>query len=107
MSNRFPLNALAAHAAGDFPLQSDWMAEQKLDSPLARAVHVAVYTASFLPVVRSANWSRRQSIAFLAMIASTHFVIDSRRWNDDVPVWFDQALHLIALALAVAVADSN
>ena len=103
--NRLPLYALAAHAAGDFPLQSDWMAANKLESPIARSVHVAVYTAAFVPVVLSSSWSRRQAAAFLVTIASTHFVIDSRRWSDVVPIWYDQALHVIALAVAFALAD--
>lgn len=105
MSDRTVLNALAAHAAGDFPLQTDWMAANKLESPIARLVHVAVYTAAFVPVAAGSSWDRRQSGAFLATIASTHFAIDSKRWNDSVPIWFDQALHVIALALAFAVAD--
>ena len=31
-TDRLTLYALAAHAAGDFPLQSDWMAANKIDS---------------------------------------------------------------------------
>lgn len=104
--SRFTLYTLAAHAVGDFPLQTDWMAAKKLESPFIRAVHVAVYTAAFLPVAFASSWSRRQSVAFLLTTASTHFAIDSWRWNDDVPIWFDQALHVIALALATALADA-
>lgn len=98
------LSLLASHAAGDFPLQTDWMADQKFESRSARAAHVAVYTLGFLPALLASDWTLRQSAAFLATIASTHFVIDSRRWNDAVPIWYDQALHLIALFVAAAVA---
>lgn len=106
-TDRLPLYALAAHAAGDFPLQTDWMAEDKFDSKVTRAVHVAVYTAAYIPVVIASGWSNRRSVTFLGTVAATHFAIDSRRWNDAVPIWYDQALHVIALAVAFAVADQS
>jgi len=105
--DRTVLYALASHAAGDFPLQTDWMAENKFDSPVARAVHVAVYTSAFVPLAFGGSWTRQQATAFLTTLAATHMAIDSRRWNDAVPIWFDQALHVIALAVAVAVADAS
>ena len=104
-TDRLSLYALAAHAAGDFPLQTDWMAENKFDSRLARGVHVAVYTAAFIPLVLAGGWSKKRSMAFLGTLAATHFGIDSRRWNENVPIWYDQALHTIALAVAFALAD--
>ena len=104
-TDRLTLYALAAHAAGDFPLQSDWMAANKIDSRSARAAHVAVYTAAFIPVVIASKWSKRRSVAFLGTLATTHFAIDSRRWNENVPIWFDQALHVIALAVSFVIAD--
>jgi len=91
------LRLLAAHATGDFPLQTDWMAENKFDSPFARATHVTTYTAAFLPV--------RRNPLFLGLLWVSHFVIDSRRWNDTVPIWYDQALHVIALAVVSEIAD--
>lgn len=106
-TDRLPLYALAAHAAGDFPLQTDWMAENKFNSRAARAVHVAVYTASFIPVVIASGWTAQQSATFLGTLAASHFAIDSQRWNDTVPIWFDQALHVIALAVSFAVADRS
>lgn len=93
------LHYLAAHAAGDFPMQTDWMAANKLDSPLARAVHVTAYVAAFLPV--------RRNPLFLALLWASHYAIDSRRWNDAVPIWYDQALHVIALALVLEVTDDR
>lgn len=89
------LRYLAAHAAGDFLLQSDWMAQNKLDHPFVRAVHVTVYTGVFTLV--------RRNPLFLALLWVSHFVIDSRRWSDSVPIWYDQALHIIALAVALEV----
>ena len=101
------LYALASHAAGDFPLQTDAMAAEKFDNRLVRARHVAVYTASFIPALLTTEWNKRQAAAFLGTIAATHFVIDSRRWNDAVPIWYDQALHVIALAVATSLAEST
>ena len=104
------LYALAAHAAGDFPLQTDRMAAKKFDSDRVRAEHVSVYTASFLPVVFAADWSAQQRAVFLAGLWGTHYAIDTRRWKEPVegfesfPVWFDQALHVIALAVVFAIA---
>ncbi|QCC57384.1 DUF3307 domain-containing protein [Natrinema thermotolerans] len=111
--DRHALAFLAAHAAGDFPLQTDWMATEKFDSRLARAVHVTVYTAAFLPAVRRAGWPRRRAAAFLALLWTSHFVVDSQRWyenRDGFPtraLWFDQALHLIALAVALEIVDHD
>lgn len=99
--NRHPLAlyAMAAHAGGDFPLQTDSMASNKFDDPIIRAKHVSVYTSAFLPVTAVAGWDMRQTAVFVAGIWGTHFVIDSRRWNENVPIWYDQALHIIALAV--------
>jgi len=105
--DRLTLYALAAHAAGDFPLQTDWMAGNKFDSRTARAVHVAVYTACYIPVVLKSGWSKRQALTFLGTITATHFAIDSRRWNENVPIWYDQALHVISLAVAFLLADAG
>lgn len=102
------LYALAAHAAGDFPLQTDRMAAEKFDSDRVRAEHVSVYTTAFLPVALAADWSNRQRAVFLAGIWGTHYAIDTRRWKEPVegfesfPVWFDQALHIISLAVVFA-----
>ncbi|MDF9748425.1 DUF3307 domain-containing protein [Natrinema salsiterrestre] len=111
--DRHALAFLAAHAAGDFPLQTDWMASRKFDSRLARAAHVTVYTAAFLPAARRTDWSRRRTATFLAFLWASHFLVDSRRWyenRDGFPtraLWFDQALHLIALAVALEVANDD
>lgn len=61
-NDRHTLAFLAAHATGDFPLQTDWLAAEKFDS---------------------------------------------QRWSEAVPIWYDQALHVIALAIALEVIDSD
>lgn len=99
------LRALAAHAAGDFPLQTDDMADKKFDNSRARARHVTVYTFAFVPVAILEGWSIQRTLSFLAIIWLTHYGIDSRRWNDTVPIWYDQALHVISLAMAQEVVE--
>jgi hypothetical protein len=111
MTDRLPLYALAAHAAGDWPLQTNRMAREKFDDPTVRAKHVGVYTLTFLPVAMASNWDSRGKFVFLLSLAGSHFAIDTRRWAenyDSFPtraLWFDQAFHIIALAIAFALAD--
>lgn len=65
------MHELLAHLFGDYVVQSDWMASEKIKKHGPAAVHAATYTACFLPITR--NWKA------LAVIGSTHFVID--RWR--------------------------
>lgn len=97
------LFALACHFAGDFPLQSNHMAAEKFDDRGVRAKHCAVYTLAFLPFVLSMGWGPTRAAVFATLLFWSHFAIDSRRWNDNVPIWYDQALHVIALAACVAI----
>lgn len=62
---------LVAHAVGDYLLQSDWMANEKVKRSVAAAAHVATYFLPFLFLTRAP--------AALAFIIGTHFVID--RWR--------------------------
>lgn len=111
MTDFLTLYALAAHFAGDWPLQSDRMAAEKLESAWVRTQHVAIYTLVFIPVVVAADWTRLASGVFLLGLAGSHWAIDSRRWKQPVegfesrPIWFDQAYHVVALGVAVAVAE--
>jgi TRAP-type uncharacterized transport system fused permease subunit len=104
-TDRMTLYALAAHAVGDFLLQPTWMGENKLDSRAIRALHVVVYTVAFVPVVIASKWTKRQSVTFLGIVATTHFAIDSDRWSDTFPILFDQVLHGIALVVSFALTD--
>lgn len=114
MTETLGLWLLTAHLIADFPLQADWMATRKLDSPLVRATHVYVHvwaTAMFL------LWTQPLPIlcAVLGWIAVSHYVIDSRRWVDPKPGWAndgklwvwlnDQILHLVSLSFVPAVID--
>lgn len=62
---------LVCHAIGDYILQSDWMATEKTKRSIAALVHVVTYGLPFLFL--------RPSIAAMAVIVGTHFVID--RWR--------------------------
>lgn len=62
---------LLCHAVGDYVLQSDWMANEKTKRSVAAAAHVLTYALPFLLL--------RPSLAALAVIVGTHFVID--RWR--------------------------
>lgn len=104
MINIPSLEILAAHGAGDFILQSQWMAANKLTNPLARLWHVVVYTACFIPTLAFSGLSVEQLLLTLLLIAGPHYVLDSRRWaSGDTwppkPIMVDQVLHLIHLAL--------
>jgi hypothetical protein len=62
---------LLAHLVGDYLVQSDWMANEKLRRHGPALLHAASYTMCFVPITR--NWRA------LAVIGGTHFVID--RWR--------------------------
>lgn len=62
---------LLAHLAGDYLLQSDWMAAGKTSRAGPAAAHAAAYTVPFLFLTRSP--------IRLAAIGGSHFVID--RWR--------------------------
>jgi hypothetical protein len=62
---------LLCHAAGDYVLQSDWMANEKTKRSAAALAHVLTYSLPFLLL--------RPSPIALAVIVGTHFVFD--RWR--------------------------
>jgi len=65
------IGVLLAHLAGDYLLQSDWMATEKTKRWRPAWVHALVYGLPFLLVT--------QSPAALAVIVGTHAVIDRYR----------------------------
>ena len=67
-----------AHAVGDYILQSDWMARQKVKHSYAALAHVTTYTLPFLLLTRSP--------AALFAIAGSHFLVDRYRLSRYV-VW--------------------
>jgi hypothetical protein len=94
---------LVGHLIGDWVLQSNYMAQNKLHCPVARFWYVLVYTiVSWLcfglvaPSVSAAS-------AFFVWTLITHFVIDSRRWRTSAPLFVqiaaDQSLHIATMFL--------
>ena len=67
----FTADQLVAHAVGDYILQSHWMATEKTKQHTAAAIHAITYTLPFLLIT--------QSLAALAVICGTHFLIDRYR----------------------------
>lgn len=99
------LDIVAAHIAGDFLLQTDWMAARKLTCAWARAWHVSAYSLP-LALVALLHGSLLHAALFVALVWVSHYVIDSHRWTFG-SVWphkalvVDQALHLLTLAALV------
>lgn len=95
---------IAAHLVGDFILQTDEMATQKLHNPRVRAEHVSWYCLPFLVAGIASRANPVRLAAFLPLLWITHYVTDSKRWlpNDEWPpgtIINDQALHMVQLAV--------
>lgn len=75
---------LLAHLVGDYLLQSDWMAAEKLKRLWPAVVHGAFYTLPFLLI--TLDWRA------LLIIAGTHIVID--RWR--LARWMSWAKNWVA-----------
>lgn len=98
---------LTAHLVGDFILQTDWMASQKLERPSVRFAHVLVYHLPFIGLVLF--FSPLDTLLFILASVVAHFVIDSRRWAEpkdeleSYPIIVDQTLHLVTLTTILIV----
>lgn len=62
---------IAAHLVGDYLFQSHWMAQRKGRDSLAAGIHVATYTLPFALLTFDP--------LALALIASSHFLVDRFR----------------------------
>ena len=117
----FTADQLVAHAVGDYILQAHWMATEKTKRHVAAAVHAITYTLPFVLLT--------QSVAALAVICGTHFLVDRYRlarfvvwakngargpvtatgYAEDVPPWLsvwlliaaDNILHVLCNGLAI------
>lgn len=97
------IDFIACHLVGDYILQTDHMAQAKLNDPRVRAEHVLWYSLPFLVVGLLARVGLARLAAFLVFNWIVHFLIDSERWlpNDEWPpgtILNDQALHAVSLA---------
>ncbi len=102
---------LVGHFAGDYLLQTRWMAEEKTRRLFPLFVHGAVYTAAVLLVSLPAGGLSSVSVIIIFI---GHIILDNRtfvKWwvrtvnGKESPRWMalavDQSWHLIVLALAV------
>lgn len=62
---------IVAHAVGDYIIQSDWMANTKTKRHIPAILHALSYALPFLLF--------RPSLAAMAVIIGTHFLIDRYR----------------------------
>jgi hypothetical protein len=83
MTGEVALGILLAHLVGDYILQSDYMATEKLKRWWPAVLHGVTYTIPYVLVTRS-PWA-------LAIIGSTHIVIDRYRLARYV-VWLKNQL---------------
>ena len=99
---------LAGHMAGDYLLQTFWMAERKTSLFSALAIHSAVYSFAVWLASLPAGGLSPLSVLF---VFATHAVVDKRdftRWwckyvTKSKHAWLlmmtDQSLHVVILAL--------
>lgn len=71
MTAETALGILLAHAVGDYVIQSDWMAQEKTRRWWPAILHGLTYTLPYALLT--------QSLTALAVIASTHMMIDRFR----------------------------
>lgn len=97
---------LTLHLIGDFPLQPQWMVQNKTDRFDILIAHSGIHAALFAPLGFFIYPTHVGAYLFTSWIFFSHVVIDSRRWvepkeewrSPEVWVWLnDQILHLIAL----------
>lgn len=100
---------LALHYVGDFVMQSDWMAQNKSRNWGALAIHVGVYTTTFL-VIALLCGVLSTVLVYVLLNGGIHFVVDAitsrisskcYRNGDMHTFWcvvgFDQLLHQACL----------
>lgn len=96
------LDLLAAHLVGDYVLQTNYQATNKLSDPYARAEHVTTYHIPFLIAGVATRTHYGRLAAFLVLSWIAHFATDSRRWASGEewppkPILVDQAIHIATL----------
>jgi biotin transporter BioY len=87
------LIAIALHFIGDFPLQSDLLAQNKGKSWEVLLYHCLIYGALF--------YLFGATMLQTAILISTHFVIDAlkARYNLINQIWQDQLCHIAVILI--------
>ncbi len=85
---------LACHFVGDFAFQSTWMSVEKGKSWEVNFYHCATYTATFLLFAHP-------SLFATLLILIAHYIVDTLKGRYKIigPIWLDQLLHVLTLAL--------
>lgn len=91
---------LVAHLVGDYLLQTRWQANGKFgwetDAMWLRMRHVGGYVAVFVPVAFA--YSGRdvpQAFAFLALLATAHYLTDAQRFTRTPGEWLLHRARLV------------
>lgn len=101
-----PLILIVCHWIGDFVLQTDEMAKNKLNDWRVRTSHVITYMFPFACLVPIFWWPLWKGVLWYLLIAIPHWLIDTRRWVEpkpkfqSYPIVIDQGLHLGSLLIA-------
>ena len=96
---------LALHMIGDFILQTDWIAANKLEEAEPWFVHILIHFALYVGILGPLFGIRGLAIAIF--VGSAHGIIDIDRWVEpkdgfeQYPFWFDQILHVSSIALTI------
>lgn len=102
--NKMDIDLIAAHLTGDYLLQSDHMARNKLADWHVRLQHVSLYTLPFALIAAASRAGWRRALLFVILVFFSHFITDSRRWASagswaPKPIIIDQSLHIVSLAV--------
>lgn len=86
---------LLAHLVADYPLQANWIANNKNDDELALLAHVWIHLAVTAVLVASIGEPPRTVALVSIAVAGVHTTIDYNR----LPIRWDQTAHLLALVV--------
>jgi hypothetical protein len=85
---------LAAHMVADYPLQSDWLADNKHSSTIALWSHTATHACiSALGLLYATGLSNRIVASTVIAIFGLHAAIDAQEFS----IRWDQTAHLVTL----------
>lgn len=118
------MKQLIAHLAGDYIVQSDWMAAAKVygsehDQQSAAVIHASLYTACFVPLTRHplrlavigvTHWALDRYRPFPVLIERKNRLLSPAAWPATpaaaVPLWLrivvDNTAHLLINELALS-----
>lgn len=91
---------LLAHMVADYPLQTDWMAENKHDDPDALISHSVVHAVVAFIAVWALSGPVGMAVAIAFPLGIIHGTIDAQDWF----IRWDQTAHLLtAVVLSLPV----